>query len=88
MPREVRLVGEARSRRDVGKLRTASLDQVTGAVEPPREQEPMRRFAERLLERAREMSGREPGLTRQRVDAQPLVELRLDQLEDATARAR
>src|SRR2546430_8353866 len=77
---EVSLVGEAHALGDVRKVGTAQLEQAPSALKTKPQQISMGRLANRLLERARKVRGRQAGLAGQHVDRQPRIQMGVDQL--------
>src|SRR5207249_10611787 len=81
--REVRLISETGTLRDVGEARATGLEQAPRALETQGHQVLMWRSTQRLLECARKMGGRQSDFTRQHLDGQASTQGGIDHFEHA-----
>src|SRR6266550_3235386 len=82
---EMRLVGEARALRNVGKNRVVDVEHPTRALEAKVKQILVRGEAHRLLEGAREVGGRESNLAGEEFHRQVGVRIGIYKLESAAS---
>ena len=87
-PGEVRLVGEARPLRNIGKNRVLGVEHPARALEAEVKEILMRGESHRLLKGAREMRGRQLNLVGEELHRQVRVDIGVYQLEDTTSGTR